>query len=80
MAADIIKVTRHNGVAGQLAYTAKVRYPGEDPGDVTFVGSVYGGAVVMVTEAFPRGVFVKDPSRFGKFSPKWVRRFFGAED
>lgn len=80
MAANIIKITRHNGVAGQLAYTAKVRYPDEDPSDLTFVGSVYGGVVVMVTEAFPDGVFVKDPSRFGKFSPKWVKRFVGDED
>ena len=80
MAADIIKITRQNGVAGQLAYTAKVRYPDEDPSELTFVGSVYGGVVVMVTEAFPRGVFVTDPSRFGKFSPQWVRRFFGVEE
>jgi hypothetical protein len=79
MSAEIIKITRQNGVAGQLSYTAKVRYPGEDPSELTFVGSVYGGLVVMVTDAFPRGVFVKDPSRFGKLSPQWVRRFFGAE-
>ncbi len=76
---EVIKISRHNGVAGQLAYTARVQYPGEDPGEVTFVGSTYGGPVVMVTDGFPDGVFVRDPSRFGKFSPTWVRRFFGAE-
>ena len=78
MAADIIKITRQNGVAGQLAYTAKVRYPGEEPSELTFVGSVYGGVVVMCSGATQ--VFVKDPSRFGKFSPQWVRRFFGVEE
>ena len=74
MAADIIKITRHNGVAGQLAYTAKVRYPGEDPSELTFVGSVYGGVVVFISDKFE--VWVTEPSRFGKFGKGWVRRFF----
>jgi hypothetical protein len=72
-------ILRSNGVAGQIAYSVSVTYPGEDSSVVTFVGSVYGGPVVMQTESNPRGVFVKDVERFGKFSPEWVRRFFSAE-
>lgn len=77
---EVIKISRRNGVAGQLSYTARVRYPGEDPGNVTFVGSVYDGPVVMVSDGFPDGLFVSDPGRFGKFSPQWVRRFLGVEE
>ena len=74
------KIRRHNGVAGQIAYSVSVTYPGEDSSVVTFVGSsVYGGPVVMQTESNPRGVFVVDVERFGKFGPDWVRRFFSAE-
>lgn len=67
-------IKRTNGVAGQIAYDVTVTYPGETPAPVAFVGSVYGGPVVMV--AYGRQTFVTDPSRFGTFSPEWVRRFF----
>lgn len=69
------KITRHNGIAGQVAYSVDVTYPGEDTARIEFVGSVYGGPVVMV---FPNGAqtFVTDPERHGTFGREWVRRFF----
>lgn len=71
----ILNLKRHNGVAGQVAYDATVEYPGEEPSTVTFVGSYYGGPVVMRTAS---GVetFVTEPARFGVFGAAWVRRFF----
>lgn len=71
-------IQRHNGVAGQYAYTALVTYPDEAPGIVTFTGNIYGqpGPVVMVT-ATGMQAFVVDPSRFGsRLTAEWVRRFF----
>lgn len=76
MKAEVLAVVKTAGIAGQVRYTASVKYPGEDMSTVSFVGSVFGGPVVMVTEGFPEGVFVTDPSRFGQFGPEWVRRFF----
>ena len=73
------KIRRHNGVAGQVSYSVPVTFRDEDTSVVTFVGSVYGGPVLMQTEVIPRGVFVVDVERFGKFSPEWVRRFFSSE-
>jgi hypothetical protein len=86
-------VRKQAGIAGQYAVTARVGYPDEAPRDVTFVGSVYGGPVVMRTE-ISRNVsaleeaewwetqtvetFVSDPRRFGEFGESWVRRFFEA--
>jgi hypothetical protein len=71
----IHSVKRHTGIAGQYAVTADVSYPDEPRETVEFVGSVYGGPVVMRT---PSGLetFVTDPGRFGEFGTEWVRRFF----
>jgi len=68
-------IRRQGGIAGQVSYTVWVQYPDEPSAPVTFVGSLYGGPVVMVT---PAGVQhpVSDPSRFGTFGPEWVRQFF----
>lgn len=69
-------IRRAYGVAGQIAYTAVVRHPG-DPADgaVTFVGSIFGGPVVAIIGG--QQTFVDDPDRFGpRLSPDWVRRFF----
>jgi len=73
---NVKRISRNNGMAGQLAYVATVEYPNEPDSVVTFVGSSYGGPVVMVT---PNGTqtFVTDPERFGRLSPRWVRLFFG---
>lgn len=74
----IDSLTHHKGIAGQFSITAVVTYPYEAPESVTFVGSIYGGPVVMQTPANPSGTFVVDPSRFGVFSESWVRQFFAA--
>lgn len=72
---DVSNVKRHAGIAGQFSVTATVAYPDESPRTAEFVGSEYGGPVVMV---FPSGAqkFVTDPERFGKFGTGWVRAFF----
>lgn len=70
----VTKVFRRNGVAGQFAVQATVTYPGEEPRVVEFVGSAYGGPVLMVTEH--GHTWVTDPDRFGKFGKGWVVRFF----
>ena len=64
------------GIAGQIGYTVEVTYPGEPASRVTFVGSAYGGPVVMQTPGNPEGMFVTEPGRFGDFGPEWVRKFF----
>lgn len=74
----VTQVKRHSGVAGQYSMTAEVRYEGEPPQLVTFVGSTYGGPIVMVT---PDGtqVFVHDRvlDRIGRtLDAGWVRAFF----
>ena len=70
----IYYVRRQPGIAGQYAIKARIGYQDESPRDVEFVGSCYGGPVVMVTEAGQ--TFVTDPDRFGEFGIEWVRRFF----
>lgn len=72
----ILSIHRFAGVAGQFGYRVTVQYPGESPSDVSFVGSVYGGPVVMITESGTQ-TFVSDPGRFGVFSQDWVLAFFG---
>lgn len=70
-------ITKQTGVAGQIAYSVTVTYENEEPYDVRFIGSVYGGPVVMETNG--RQTFVTNPDRFGDFSEKpveWVRKFF----
>jgi hypothetical protein len=73
-AAHIYFVRKQAGIAGQFAVNARVGYEDEPPRDVTFVGSTYGGPVVMKTDGIE--TFVTDPGRFGEFGVKWVERFF----
>jgi hypothetical protein len=73
---EVLSVKRRPGIAGQFSVTAEVAYEDEPMRLVEFVGSVYGGPVVMVTESVQQ--FVTDPGRFGEFGEQWVRRFFGA--
>lgn len=70
------KISRHNGPAGQVSYSVAVTHPGEAPDTITFVGSAYGGPVVMVHPLYGQ-TFVSDPDRHGPFGPEWVRRFYG---
>jgi hypothetical protein len=72
----IYHVRKRAGIAGQFAVDARVGYPDEAPRDVSFVGSTYGGPVVMQSDG--RETFVSDPGRFGEFGTDWVRRFFDA--
>lgn len=72
----IVSIKRSAGIAGEVRLTATVKYPSdEEPSRVTFVGSTYGGPVVMI---MPSGhqLFVSDPGRHGPFGQEWVRRFF----
>lgn len=78
MSPTLSKITRRNGIAGQVAYTVTATYGDETdpPSPVTFIGDTSGvGPVIMQTPTFE--VFVTDPSRCGKFGPQWVRNFFG---
>jgi hypothetical protein len=70
----VTKLFQRKGVAGQFAVQATVTYPGEDPRVVEFVGSVYGGPVLMVTDLGE--TWVTDPGRFGTFGKAWVKKFF----
>lgn len=75
MSAVIHSIKRTDGIAGQVQYTAVVEHEGEEPHTISFVGSTYGGPVVMITGVGGQ-VFVTNPERFGKFSEQWVRNFF----
>lgn len=70
------RVKRHAGIAGQFSVTADVEYPGAPVHAVEFVGSTYGGPVVMISGGVQ--TFVTDPDRFGEFGEQWVRAFFAA--
>lgn len=72
----VTNVRRHAGIAGQFAISAEVTYPGEDARTVEFVGSTYGGPVIMRTNGVE--TFVSDAGRFGTFGRVWVQRFFAA--
>jgi hypothetical protein len=68
-----MKINKQNGPAGQVSYTAET-----DNGPLTFVGSVYGGPIVMIT---PSGhqTFVSDPGRFGNILDEtWIQNFLEA--
>jgi hypothetical protein len=69
-------IRKSAGIAGQFSVTADVEYPDEPRRALTFVGSTYGGPVLMRTEGME--TFVTDPGRFGDFGTEWVRRFFAA--
>lgn len=70
-------IRRESGVAGQFALVVDVTYPGEPTRTVSFVGSVYGGPVVMIDE-HDNQTFVTEPGRFGEFGKDWVKAFFEA--
>jgi hypothetical protein len=76
----IIKITKRNGVAGQVQFHALVRYEDEQPSTVSFVGNPkYGGPVVMMTEHGGQ-TFVTHAERFGDFGEQWVRKFFTTQE
>ena len=71
---EVTKLFQRKGTAGQFAVQCTVTYPGEEPRVVEFVGSIYGGPVLMVTDYGE--TWVTDPGRFGKFGKGWVKKFF----
>lgn len=78
-AVTVHSVTRSAGIAGQYSLTSVVEYPGEGRSSVVFVGSTYGGPIVMRTESGME-VFVSSDvlDRIGRtLTPAWVRAFFG---
>ena len=73
-----IKIKRHNGVAGQFSYTATYTINGE-AGDLELVGSVYGGAPVLMFGTAQ--VFVRNRTRFGpELNPEYVRNFVNGKE
>jgi hypothetical protein len=73
-APQIHSIRKHAGIAGQFSVSAEVQYPDEPTRTVTFVGSSYGGPVLMQSDGFE--TFVTSPDRFGAFGESWVRLFF----
>lgn len=69
------------GGADQVQVTVQVGYPGEAPRHVTFVGSIHGGPVVMVTGVGSQFVDRAVKERCGgKLNVEWVMRFFGQQE
>lgn len=67
-------IRKTNGIAGQIAYDVET-----ETGPLGFVGSVYGGPIVMVTASGSQ-VFVADPGRFGeKLTAEWIENFLAAD-
>lgn len=78
----VTDIKRTRGVAGAFEVSARVQYPGEPVETLRFVGSIYGGPIVMVmpsgTQTFVAQA-VRD--RIGStLNPEWVRRFFGPRE
>lgn len=68
------------GIAGQVAVSAQVSYHDGSPHHVTFVGSVYGGPVVMVTGYGSHFIDRAVVERCGsELNIDWVMRFFGQQ-
>lgn len=69
---------RQAGIAGSFAYKTTVTYEGETPTVLTFIGSVYGGPIIMVTQSGVQ-VPVRDADRFGgRLNAQWVEAFLRA--
>lgn len=75
------RIQRHAGTAGQFSYTVEVTYPDETADTLTFVGSTYGGPIIMITATGRQHIVTRGVTeRIGsKLDPTWIRRFFGLE-
>jgi hypothetical protein len=81
----INRITRSNGVAGQVSVTARVTYAysnGQtERTSYTLVGNLHGGPVVAIVLGGQQ-VFVANPERFGSFAAdpsEYVRRYVLSE-
>ena len=77
--ATLLAIRREEGVAGQYAYHCRIKYfPDEPASRVTFVGSAYGGSVVMISEVWGQMIVAEEVAyRCGALlSPEWIRRFY----
>jgi hypothetical protein len=76
----VYNIRRRSGIAGQFCYTATVQYPGEAAQNVLFIGTVWGPAVVLVSDGWPDGIRVIDPERYGaQLSPEWINNFYAPD-
>lgn len=78
MTTTINHLRQTRGIAGQFSVICDVFTEGEPSRQVEFIGSSYGGPVIMRTGSIE--TFVTDPDRFGAFGKQWVQRFFAAAD
>lgn len=77
---QVTNLKQHKGIAGQYEISATVQYPDEPAETLTFVGSVYGGPIVMVTPNGQTFVSQSVTDRIGStLTPEWVHRFFGED-
>ncbi len=72
----ITNIRKHQGIAGQFSYTASVTYPGEDTGNIEFVGDAYGTSVIMVMGNGAQVSVRRDDLWGVPLNPDYVRRFF----
>ena len=76
-------LVRTDGLAGQISVTHYIAGGGDDSRGqwAQFVGSLYGGPVVLVVPSTVSGTlqtFVTDPERFGDFATNplaWAKSF-----
>lgn len=80
MSPEILKMTRHNGIAGQYSYSVALDYGPENGGvsNVAFTALDPGapGVVVMITDTGTQ-TYVSNPGRYGDtLNKSWIRAFF----
>jgi len=74
MSATVKTITRHSGIADQIAYGVTVDYAGVEA-KADFIGQTSGGPIILI--AGDMQTIVEDPARFGpKLSPEWIRNFY----
>ena len=73
-------IQQHEGIAGQFSVSCTVTFKYPDALDEThrveFVGSHYGGPVVMVGSNGNQTMVDRASERFGEFGKTWVERFY----
>jgi len=73
---EVHGIARHLGVAGQVAYTATLTYPGAAQTTVTCTGSRYGTPGPVFMTWGDDVILVDSPERFGPwFDRSWMHNF-----